>query len=253
MTMFTSSEQKNLTKLLSTATNQDKVMTLAELHGYLFGLAISPEMLMPSQWTPAIFGGEDMCEIDDEKEGERLIGSLLSSYNRINMDCRNGKLFFPFDINNRSEEYIGYVRKWSRGLIQVLSKSKMLMSHYDNARNNGKVPRIDNESFAVSYCILRAVAHPEKTPELLERIQKGVKSDAVDVSSQISDSNFISMLPEAVISIREYALAVQDSVNKAEIQPKSLIPSSPIRAEKIGRNAPCSCGSGKKYKKCCGN
>ncbi len=24
-------------------------------------------------------------------------------------------------------------------------------------------------------------------------------------------------------------------------------------AEKVGRNAPCPCGSGKKYKKCCGN
>ncbi len=26
----------------------------------------------------------------------------------------------------------------------------------------------------------------------------------------------------------------------------------PVRVEKIGRNDPCSCGSGKKYKKCCG-
>jgi preprotein translocase subunit SecA len=30
-------------------------------------------------------------------------------------------------------------------------------------------------------------------------------------------------------------------------------PSRPVRVErKIGRNAPCPCGSGKKYKKCCG-
>lgn len=28
---------------------------------------------------------------------------------------------------------------------------------------------------------------------------------------------------------------------------------TPVKAEpKIGRNDPCSCGSGKKYKKCCG-
>ena len=26
---------------------------------------------------------------------------------------------------------------------------------------------------------------------------------------------------------------------------------SPVRVEKIGRNQPCPCGSGKKYKKCC--
>ena len=26
----------------------------------------------------------------------------------------------------------------------------------------------------------------------------------------------------------------------------------PVRKKKIGRNDPCPCGSGKKYKKCCG-
>ena len=32
-----------------------------------------------------------------------------------------------------------------------------------------------------------------------------------------------------------------------------LNPPKPIRAEKrVGRNAPCPCGSGMKYKKCCG-
>jgi SWIM/SEC-C metal-binding protein len=32
-----------------------------------------------------------------------------------------------------------------------------------------------------------------------------------------------------------------------------LNPTQPMKAEKkVGRNAPCPCGSGKKYKKCCG-
>ncbi|WP_279483989.1 SEC-C metal-binding domain-containing protein, partial [Aureimonas sp. SK2] len=35
----------------------------------------------------------------------------------------------------------------------------------------------------------------------------------------------------------------------SEINPKS----SPVKVERIGRNDPCSCGSGKKHKKCCGN
>jgi hypothetical protein len=26
----------------------------------------------------------------------------------------------------------------------------------------------------------------------------------------------------------------------------------PVRSQKIGRNEPCPCGSGRKYKKCCG-
>jgi len=33
---------------------------------------------------------------------------------------------------------------------------------------------------------------------------------------------------------------------------KALNPSEPARSEKISRNDPCPCGSGRKYKKCCG-
>lgn len=33
---------------------------------------------------------------------------------------------------------------------------------------------------------------------------------------------------------------------------KALYPPLPAQSEKIGRNDSCPCGSGKKYKKCCG-
>jgi Predicted metal-binding protein related to the C-terminal domain of SecA len=33
---------------------------------------------------------------------------------------------------------------------------------------------------------------------------------------------------------------------------KLLHPPAPIKSTKVGRNDPCPCGSGKKYKKCCG-
>lgn len=39
-----------------------------------------------------------------------------------------------------------------------------------------------------------------------------------------------------------------------EDEPKLPPPVEPIKSDKkeIGRNDPCPCGSGKKYKKCCG-
>lgn len=33
---------------------------------------------------------------------------------------------------------------------------------------------------------------------------------------------------------------------------EALRPPEPVRSSRVGRNAPCPCGSGKKYKKCCG-
>ena len=33
---------------------------------------------------------------------------------------------------------------------------------------------------------------------------------------------------------------------------RMLNPPKPVSSKKVGRNDPCSCGSGKKFKKCCG-
>jgi hypothetical protein len=51
----------------------------------------------------------------------------------------------------------------------------------------------------------------------------------------------------------------EDSAPRKQVQPQPRIPANlpstqqPARRTKIGRNEPCLCGSGKKYKKCCGN
>lgn len=39
---------------------------------------------------------------------------------------------------------------------------------------------------------------------------------------------------------------------KASAKPVSGAKSAPVRVKKVGRNEPCPCGSGKKYKNCCG-
>jgi uncharacterized protein YecA (UPF0149 family) len=40
-------------------------------------------------------------------------------------------------------------------------------------------------------------------------------------------------------------------VDKAKVSPSS-IKQVPVQVKKLGRNDPCSCGNGQKYKKCCG-
>ena len=42
--------------------------------------------------------------------------------------------------------------------------------------------------------------------------------------------------------------AARQSVNAGAVSPVQVIRSAP----KVGRNDPCTCGSGKKYKNCCG-
>ena len=101
----------------------------------------------------------------------------------------------------------------------------------------------------MSYCILRAVAFPERAAELINRIQHASNSD---VNAMISESKFLSMLQEAVDCIQEYAHTVRENMRIAKDQPKAVTQAAPLHVEKIGRNDPCPCGSGAKYKKCCG-
>jgi hypothetical protein len=42
-----------------------------------------------------------------------------------------------------------------------------------------------------------------------------------------------------------------DEEDEEEIYSDAIKPEQPVRGKKVGRNAPCPCGSGKKYKKCC--
>ena len=72
------------------------------------------------------------------------------------------------------------------------------------------------------------------------------------------------LLPTAVAHIQEYAatgtMVLQPDVDDEWLESNGLwpnddddrFPDEPVRREKIGRNEPCPCGSGKKYKKCCG-
>ena len=51
---------------------------------------------------------------------------------------------------------------------------------------------------------------------------------------------------------RAAAKPVQEIRNAGPVPTKDA-PRTPVKAgEKIGRNSPCPCGSGKKYKNCCG-
>jgi uncharacterized protein YecA (UPF0149 family) len=44
-----------------------------------------------------------------------------------------------------------------------------------------------------------------------------------------------------------FSVVQRDDLNKEYKRSKTV-----VKGEKVGRNDPCPCGSGKKYKKCCG-
>ena len=56
-------------------------MTIGELDGYVAGLIVCPEMILPSEWLLGVWGGEH--EFGDVAEAEATIAAVMEHYNRI--------------------------------------------------------------------------------------------------------------------------------------------------------------------------
>src|SRR5262245_65598401 len=57
-------------------------MTLSDLDGFLTGIAVGPELVLPSEWLPLVWGGE-APEFADESEAKAVLGAIMARYNEI--------------------------------------------------------------------------------------------------------------------------------------------------------------------------
>jgi hypothetical protein len=96
----------------------------------------------------------------------------------------------------------------------------------------------------------------DEAEDLIFSIEDDIKNDEnfSEVVSSLLDNFEISNIEEANFIVNEvfkFANNTRQWVIKG-YTPEELNKSSVIKEEKIGRNQLCPCGSGKKYKKCCG-
>ncbi|MDQ0201140.1 YecA family protein [Neobacillus ginsengisoli] len=110
---------------------------------------------------------------------------------------------------------------------------------------------IDNQDL-----LIEALCHhlSEKAlPEISGHMKLEYSSGLVDIEQTVY--SYYSILGEQHPDLEEWrqvAMEREMDFSNASKQ-ENLLQSVPIRKEnKVGRNDPCPCGSGKKYKKCCG-
>jgi hypothetical protein len=87
--------------------------------------------------------------------------------------------------------------------------------------------------------------------ESIDVIRKAYEAEAIDLSvlGDVEDVEIGFGLKKNRIKPSKYSAAIDELNNDFLTSSQN----QPIRAIKIGRNEPCPCGSGKKYKKCCLN
>jgi uncharacterized protein len=101
--------------LLSERTAED-CMGLSELDGFLTAVAVGPELIMPSEWLPLVWGEEDP-EFESEAEAGRIIGAVVGRYNRILADL-GGDPPVAEPIFEESEAGETLVASWAMGFME---------------------------------------------------------------------------------------------------------------------------------------
>lgn len=129
----------------------------------------------------------------------------------------------------------------------------------------------DRVKYAYTYFYIRFQDPTSPISEIIQEIWEELDLDIEqDIDSYIQlIAEFNNNIPKFHLQGNSSATSFDKCRNNAEINypsmsmpnPHSTVPANPwndsfepyITTEKIGRNEPCPCGSGKKYKKCCGS
>ena len=194
--------------------SSESILSVAELDGFFAALACAPGALMPSQWLPAMWGGEDQLPDWEQKEEiEEFHEALMTVYSAVMEEFLAGEYSPRF--YTEEGDYIA-VDEWCEGFF----------------RGSRLYPRLSAEDQA--FLDLH-----------LEPIRLFVTSEGVDPLLEMTPDQVeekISQIEPSLLALRERFF------NRQVIEAHTPFMSV---TEKIGRNDPCPCGSGKKFKKCC--
>ncbi|MFA5718731.1 MAG: UPF0149 family protein [Desulfobulbaceae bacterium] len=247
--MISKKDEKILRKMLRMATEPEEAFTYDELRGFLFGLAMTPDVLMPGEWLPVVFG-EEMITIDSEEEGQRLFDSLIAVVNNLTDRFQNGTLTFPFAQDYPAGEGdIQAVLEWAYGLNEALALREhcWLESRPQSLPDDLTEDEYEQE-LLTALSVIQGFVDPDEADALFD-----TKFDETpDRPVRILATLFI-MLPTAVDTLLEHGHALEQERRQRLLDEPGYPPTAGRQAPKVGRNDPCPCGSGsgKKYKKCC--
>jgi uncharacterized protein len=113
----------------------DDSMGLSDLDGFLNGVVVGPELILPSEWLPVIWGGDEP-EFETEAEMRTVLGAIMGRYNEI-IACLDSEPenFEPIFMEGPEDEMIA--SDWAAGFLDAVAlrtKAWEPLIEYDRAR-----------------------------------------------------------------------------------------------------------------------
>jgi uncharacterized protein len=181
-----------------------------------------PTLIPPSEWVPFVLGESESTPLKSTEEVQHIINLLLRWHNQIAQELQDdAESFSPHiaSIENAEKADARAATLWACGYFDAMQ-----------LRFNDWAPLTQGEDVGILKPII----------DLVEASPRGKKRFAEKKAERAAQH-----LVDSVIDIYDFWLGkrIDDVIEQSQT----------IRREtpKVGRNEPCPCGSGKKYKRCC--
>lgn len=192
----------------------NSILSVTELDGFFAALACAPTLVLPSRWMPIIWGGEDlMPDWEDKDEITDFHEALMLAYNQVVSE------FIAGDFSPRiygEDDKLVMMDEWCDGFLRGVHLYDPLSAENQAFLNQQLDP-------------ITLFASDARLQELLSLSHEQVQEQAARIEPN-------------VMALRKHFFERQ--LIEAHTPLMNAEPS-------VGRNDPCPCGSGKKFKKCC--
>ncbi|EXI68812.1 MAG TPA: UPF0149 family protein [Candidatus Accumulibacter phosphatis] len=209
-----------------------QAMRLDECQGYLCAALSGPQPIPESQWLEEVLGCPEEPGNEVARQAADLLRRLASG---LEAELASGKplllLLYPEDEDeDAASDYVPWCEGYLRGVDTATDDWFDFLGANDDHPDSDEVAYLDEQLFPL-YLL---VGDAEKAArEANEEWPAGEELEQVREECE-------DQLPQAVSNIYRFWLA-QRGVGTIRRQ-----------APKVGRNDACPCGSGRKYKRCCG-
>jgi len=225
------SEFEELDDLLLSDDLPEECMDAITLEGFLTAIAVGPVTVTPGQWLPRVFDVDSVDpvpEIPSVEVFNRVVNLIMRLYNSVIMifEIAPEKFSPTFYAHEVEGKTYTIVDEWCSGFLEGIALA-----------GNAWQPLLDEQPGILRP--FQLFATPEGWAEL---------DMAVDEAAMHAE--WSSKIDPTVHSIHAYWLSYREGSGKTLASPH---PKRAAGKPKVGRNAPCPCGSGKEYKHCCGS
>ena len=213
---FDEAARSRLMELLDAKSEAHNTMRCDEVQGFMMALLSGPDALNPTNWLPEIFGEESLFDAKERTEIERLVMAMAADMRMKLNEKILPDLWFYEDEAGNPDFYT-----WCNAYLYALD---IVPTDWFEA--------VDQEEFEDLFYPIMALGGIYDDEENGEVILHLNEKELTQLESD---------LPHVLLDIYWYWQAI---INKPQTVRRE--------GEKVGRNDPCPCGSGKKYKACCG-